>query len=600
MRIKILLSILLGLIFYAFQGVYFKKLDIFNRDLFQYFNSPLNSKIDDRIALVDIDVNTESFSNPLKHSEVEKLIEKIVETSPKHIILNIEPNEFSSNESEKRKLYSLLVKNNVNLNIFTKSKNSNANFSQDSIFTNFPNSFSYTLTIDSDSGYYSPRRLALKYYGEAQNSLLHTSLSNLKIDVKGIDYFKYSFERMNTRQLFHKFHPAKSFINLDSEEIIKSPNPKNELSGKIVIIGRVDEFTFMMGDNPFKLTDKPLANSTLKDSLTPIHHIIANQINALLVGDYVKYYGLKPINILIYIFFVFLIFWNLNAKTKLLLFILTLPTLIVLQILSYAFLSFYFDLNSLYALMFLLQYFVIPIIAFLIFKEQKTKQLEELNNVRIDVLFSVSEKVAHDIRSPLSVITLLTSKLQFQTEEQKNIFKNSVERIEQITENILTNYKTNADSDPMKNTDLFSLNSLVEAIVTEKKTIEPSIQYSFLQTEIISIFSNKLELTRVLSNIIDNSIHALNQQQNPKVEISIKNIGSNIQIDILDNGTGIPDSIMKILGTERFSTKLNKGNGIGLLHAKRSIEQMGGTLSINTVESAYTKIILILPRVQQV
>jgi signal transduction histidine kinase len=597
MRIKILLSILLGLIFYAFQGVYFKKLDIFNRDLFQYFNSPLNSKIDDRIALVDIDVNEEGFSNPLHYSEIEKLVKVISDSKPKHIIFHIEPNEYNTNEQELKKLYILLEKNKVYLNANEKTRSASVSFSDVPLFSNYPYSFNNVFCYDSDSDYISPRRMLIEFFGNGRNDkLLSSTLSKMSLPAKETNYFKFGFDRMNTLQLFNKSHLARNFTQTKANELIRV-GQKINFENKIVIIGRVDEFSYFAGENPLTLFSQPIVGSTMKKAFSPSHHILANQINTFLTGDYLKHLNGKIIYWLVYLFLLLIIFFKADAKLKLLLFTLLLPILITFQSLVYITSSMYFDLNNLYALIFFVQYIGIPIISFVIFKELKSKQLEEINNARIDALISLSEKVAHDIRSPLSAMNLLIGRTTFNSEEQKKIFSESINRIETLTENLLTKYKSITNEMPIHNLEYVTPEQLTASLLAEKKIITPLINYSTNFPDNLNFSTNRLELLRILSNLIDNSIHAVKNTKNPLIIISFLKLSDGIEITVEDNGSGIPESVIKILGNERFTTKSSgSGNGIGLLHAKRSLEQFGGTLNINSTESKFTRVSIKLPQ----
>ncbi len=268
----------------------------------------------------------------------------------------------------------------------------------------------------------------------------------------------------------------------------------------------------------------------------------------------------------------------------------------MIQTLVYAGTSIYIDFTTTYIMLIFLQYILVPLIAFVIFKEQKVKQLEIINNARIDALLLISEKVAHDIHSPLSAMNLLLKKVTFQNDEQKNIFTNSVQKIELITQNLLTKYKADTKGEKLIDAEQFSINNMINEVLFEKRTVGPLVDYILNTDRDIIIQSNKLELSRILSNILDNSIHALTEQTNPKITISVSTTSDSVKIEVIDNGIGIPDSLIKIIGTKRFSSKSSgKGSGIGLLHAKRSIEEMRGIFEVNSKPGEYTKVSIKLP-----
>ena len=581
---------------YALSNVHIKKLDFFNRDVLQLVNTSFNSQISNEITIIDIDSNLNEFSNPIKSTEIEKLALKISEKNPKIILLNIGPSDFANSVDERKLIYDIFKKNQIYLTT-ANPKDDLTNFNNEPNFISYPYKFNPGFCDDTGFGFTSPRRMFLQFYGEDNDAVqLYDTLHKAGIKTYLPEQFKYSFDRMNTKQLFNKFHLADSFAKLNASEILRSDTPIETIQNKIVVIGRVDEFSFMYAEGLRELFQVPQARSTMANSLIPSHYVLANQINTLLTGDYVKLVSGQYIHHFIIFVLILLIFLKIDSKTKLYLFLAIFPALIVIQTLVYTLTSFYIDLISSYIILVFIQYIGVPIIAFAIFKEQKSKQLEDINNVRIDAFLTLSEKVAHDIRSPLSAINLLINKVSFKSQEQKNIFIQSIKRIELITENLLTKYKTYGITEKSLSIESFLVKELTESIINEKTITNPTIKYSLTSPDKILISSDKLELTRILSNLIDNSIHALANQESPEVKIKIDAQSQTIQIAVTDNGIGIPESLIKILGTERLTTKQNrKGNGIGLLHAKKSIQQMGGKLEIDSEEGQYTKVTLTLP-----
>jgi signal transduction histidine kinase len=590
--LKLLISLLIFITGYFFNGIYYKELDYFNRDFLQLFNNRINSKISKDITLVDINTNLNGFSSPLKYTHLVSLINALKIFEPKAILLNIEPLDFSDNMDEKKQLYELLRKNKVFLNMDSKSRFGNSIFWQDPVFENFPYQYYPSLAMDHDN-YTSPRRMLISYYGKSENKTPLDSLDNIGIPHKSINNFKYGFERMNTFQIFHKFHKSESFNLTSVSKILDHSEDMALLKDKIILIGRTDEFSFLKSINPFNFFEKSQTKDTINGFLIPEHYVVANQLNTLITGDYVKYLSGHNVIILICSFLIILIFLNISATKKLYVFILILPLIMLIQILAYSLTSFYIDLVPTYLMLIFSQYVGVPIIAFTIFKELKSKQLSDVNNARIDSLLSVSEKVAHDIRSPLGAINLILSRVTFSDPEHKEIVKNALKRIDDSAESILVKYKNKNDSS-IDTFDKINIYQMLDKITSEKKILDTKIEYQLLlnETENVLVLGYSIELERVLSNILDNSIYALKKRENnATIKIVTKVSEKQIEIDICDNGIGISSSILKLLGNEEISTKRQeKGNGIGLLHAKRTIERMKGSFEIESVEGEFARV----------
>lgn len=114
-----------------------------------------------------------------------------------------------------------------------------------------------------------------------------------------------------------------------------------------------------------------------------------------------------------------------------------------------------------------------------------------------------------------------------------------------------------------------------------------------------------LDLSRALTNIIDNSIYALKQKTahnleffEPTLSIQTVNHDHDIEIFIEDNGMGMSEAVLKRLFQPFFSTKpLGEGTGLGLALAYDIIVHgHHGSLSALSEKDKFTKIVISLPK----
>lgn len=94
------------------------------------------------------------------------------------------------------------------------------------------------------------------------------------------------------------------------------------------------------------------------------------------------------------------------------------------------------------------------------------------------------------------------------------------------------------------------------------------------------------QLRRVFINMIRNSIQAKATQINFDVSKNEK-----IYIRVSDNGTGIPQNIKDRVFDSSFTTK-EKGMGLGLTMAKRTIENLGGTIEVENTSPQGTTLLI--------
>lgn len=237
------------------------------------------------------------------------------------------------------------------------------------------------------------------------------------------------------------------------------------------------------------------------------------------------------------------------------------------------------------------------------------KYEKDLESFRISShLAKLAAQVSHDIRSPLAALNLIYGNLGEISEEKRLLIRRSVQRINDIANDLLTRGKNTAGVDH-NSFELESSNCIlsveIDSIVSEKRIEfreKLNIDISFLNPEATyGIFAqiNSIELKRVISNLINNSVEAI-AEDSGVVSISMNADASHAWIVIRDNGPGIPEPILSKLGEIGASSgKENSpsGSGLGIYHAKKTIKALGGEILIASKDNGRGTVITIrLPR----
>ena len=111
------------------------------------------------------------------------------------------------------------------------------------------------------------------------------------------------------------------------------------------------------------------------------------------------------------------------------------------------------------------------------------------------------------------------------------------------------------------------------------------------------------DIGRVILNLINNSFYAVNQQRemnneqrDPLVIVSTKNLEDKIEIRVTDNGNGIPQNIVDKIFQPFFTTKpTGQGTGLGLSLSYDIVTKgHGGSIEVKTTENG-TEFIVKLP-----
>ncbi len=100
---------------------------------------------------------------------------------------------------------------------------------------------------------------------------------------------------------------------------------------------------------------------------------------------------------------------------------------------------------------------------------------------------------------------------------------------------------------------------------------------------------------RALLNLVGNAIDALDGRANGTVSLELRLVGDRVELDVRDNGPGIPADQHEEIFKPFISSKGNRGTGLGLPVSRKAIEEQGGELLLASEEDRGTCFTIRLP-----
>ena len=215
---------------------------------------------------------------------------------------------------------------------------------------------------------------------------------------------------------------------------------------------------------------------------------------------------------------------------------------------------------------------------------------------------------AHQLRTPLSAIKwtlkmLLDGDLGPLSKEQKEFVKKTYQSNERMIRliNDLLNVTRIEEGRFVYAFVLIDLRKIIENIVDSYKELikNKKLEIKFKKPKKFPKIKIDLEkMSLAVQNLIDNAIRYT--LPGGKIEISLKNLGKEIEFQIKDTGIGIPKSQQERIFTKFFrgfnATKLaTEGSGLGLFITKNIIEAHGGKIWFESEEGKGTTFYFTLP-----
>jgi len=126
----------------------------------------------------------------------------------------------------------------------------------------------------------------------------------------------------------------------------------------------------------------------------------------------------------------------------------------------------------------------------------------------------------------------------------------------------------------------------------EKDTEEKGIGFSTnVSHDNLILNADRKLIEQVLINLVRNAIEALREIQDGEIRMIAEKYKDAVRIRVVDNGPGIPESIIDQVFIPFYTTK-EDGSGIGLSLSRQIMRLHQGTIDIQSIPSKETNIIL--------
>ena len=127
--------------------------------------------------------------------------------------------------------------------------------------------------------------------------------------------------------------------------------------------------------------------------------------------------------------------------------------------------------------------------------------------------------------------------------------------------------------------------------------------YNYTEPDVV-IIADPEQLRRVVNNIIGNSVKYMNKTTG-FINVRIKDVGDFIQVEIEDNGRGIPQKDLPYIFDRFYRGDVSRnsamgGSGIGLSIVKKIMEDHGGKIWATSKEDTGTIMYFVIRKYQEV
>ncbi len=211
----------------------------------------------------------------------------------------------------------------------------------------------------------------------------------------------------------------------------------------------------------------------------------------------------------------------------------------------------------------------------------------------------VARRIAHEVKNPLTPITLSAQRLKRRYSKQLNelVFDECTQTIidhVDLIRNLVNEFSLFArfPSANPKRCDLFPI---IEETLALYREGHPTIKFEIKNTsDIPPLNLDRQQIKQAFINLIDNAIGAIKAEGSIAFAVTHDPILKRVRIEVVDNGQGIADEVKIRLFEPNFSTK-KSGMGLGLTIVSTIIADHNGFISVQDNVPQGAKFVIELP-----
>ncbi len=238
-------------------------------------------------------------------------------------------------------------------------------------------------------------------------------------------------------------------------------------------------------------------------------------------------------------------------------------------------------------------------------QELKDTQERLIQTARLSAMGELAAAVAHQINNPLTTI-LVDTELMLLDEPRDSLNYRSLQAISRAGKRAASVVRRLlATARPIEENAPIEPINVVETVEGILSLVRPHIEQDHIRVwsrlpkaSLPPVLAVQGQLDDIWLNLLLNAHDALIGRENAEIGIEVvyQPGASFIEVNVADNGPGIPESIQEDIFKPFFTTKpVGEGTGLGLHICRQVVERIHGDISVESVEGQGTRFLVRLP-----
>lgn len=215
--------------------------------------------------------------------------------------------------------------------------------------------------------------------------------------------------------------------------------------------------------------------------------------------------------------------------------------------------------------------------------EAQQVRLQLLKHSRLSAMGVMASTLAHELNQPLTVaanyLAMIEHGFETRPDQVKNYAQRAAEKVLEAGKTIRAVRNYAADGAVQRRPEqvhklvVTALSAMFDFAAPNTITITNAVPKD------LTVLVDARMIDHAIANIVRNAVEALGDQPDARIEISARQKGDTVFLEIADNGPGVSDDLALNLFSPFLTTK-EKGTGLGLPLCRTMVEANGGKIRL--------------------
>lgn len=218
--------------------------------------------------------------------------------------------------------------------------------------------------------------------------------------------------------------------------------------------------------------------------------------------------------------------------------------------------------------------------------ESKNKELTQTNQELEHFAYVASHDLQEPLRTITSFIQILDRRYRDKLDDEGLQFMGFIvdgaKRMQSLIHDLLQYSRINRHNTSYEKIDLNEILHTVSGVLKEKIEENNAL---VMAEHLPEVYGNRIQLTQVFQNLIDNAIKFKDKKREPEVIISVVEHKDTYELIFADNGIGISEEYFQrifVIFQRLHTLEEYTGTGIGLAICRKIIERHGGDIWVES------------------